>query len=314
MMPETSKPLADADGPEEFEKLYKERQKSPQPESEPQPEAEADLEVEVEAPETSEPSETPESETEPVSETGEPQEPKKRERSFQGRISELTGKVKAEKDRNDLLEQELRELRTRKPAIEQQAVAAPPAAQPKLDQDAKPNQDDPKYQVEDGFSLLVEDRAIWRLEQKQREAAQTRQQAAETENIRAKVTSARTQHPDFDATALSLNLSPSMLDFFKESDAGTDVVYHLGKNPEEYKRIYALSPIRQLAELGKIEASLSTPAPGKPKPQLVSRAAAPPRPLAGTEAATPKDLSQIEDPDEFERAYKARNRGSNHRH
>ena len=122
MMPETSKPLADADGPEEFEKLYKERQKSPQPESEPQPEAEADLEVEVEAPETSEPSETPESETEPVSETGEPQEPKKRERSFQGRISELTGKVKAEKDRNDLLEQELRELRTRKPAIEQPTV------------------------------------------------------------------------------------------------------------------------------------------------------------------------------------------------
>lgn len=311
MMPETSKPLADADGPEEFEKLYKERQKSPQPESEPQPEAEADLEVEVEAPETSEPSETPESETEPVSETGEPQEPKKRERSFQGRISELTGKVKAEKDRNDLLEQELRELRTRKPAIEQQAVAAPPAAQPKLDQDQRPKEDDPKYQVEDGFSLLVEDRAIWRLEQKQREAAQTRQQA-EAQVIQAKVTSARKQHLDFDAIALSLNLSPSMFDFFKESDAGTDVVYHLGKNPEEYKRIHALSPKRQLAELDKIEASLS--APEKPKPQLVSRAAAPPRPLAGTEAATPKDLSQIEDPDEFERAYKARNRGSNHRH
>ena len=307
MIPETSKPLAEADGPEEFEALYKARQSSPQPEAE-QPEAEAE---EVEAPETPEPSETSESETEPASEAGEPQEPKKRERSFQGRISELTGKAKSEKDRADRLEQELQEFRTRKPAIETQPVAVKPAAQQKPDD--SPKQDDPKYQGENGYSEWIEDRAVWRIRQEQRQEAQTRQQATETQDLQNKVASARQKYPDFDASALSLNLSPSMIDFVKESDAGTDVVYHLGKNPDEYTRIYALSPTRQLAELGKIEDRLSTPATEKPKPQLVSRAAPPPKQLTGTEAAPLKPLSEIDDADEYAKAYKARNKGSNYR-
>ncbi len=45
-----------------------------------------------------------------------------------------------------------------------------------------------------------------------------------------------------------------------ESDVGPALLYHLAKHPEEAERIADLSPLRQIAELGKLEAKVSMPA------------------------------------------------------
>lgn len=45
-----------------------------------------------------------------------------------------------------------------------------------------------------------------------------------------------------------------------ESDVGPELGYHLAKHPEELERIKKLSPIRAIAELGKLEDKLAKPA------------------------------------------------------
>lgn len=45
-----------------------------------------------------------------------------------------------------------------------------------------------------------------------------------------------------------------------ESEVGPALLYHLAQNPDEADRIAKLSPVRQAAELGKLEAKVSMPA------------------------------------------------------
>lgn len=48
-----------------------------------------------------------------------------------------------------------------------------------------------------------------------------------------------------------------------ESEVGPQLLYHLASNPEVAERISDLSPLRQVAELGKLEATVAAPAPKK---------------------------------------------------
>lgn len=59
----------------------------------------------------------------------------------------------------------------------------------------------------------------------------------------------------------SLAISTNMAQVIKESDIGPDIAYFLGKNPAESARIYALSPLAQAKEIGRIEAQLSSEPP-----------------------------------------------------
>jgi hypothetical protein len=75
-----------------------------------------------------------------------------------------------------------------------------------------------------------------------------------------------------------------------ESEKGAYIAYHLAKNPEEEKRIFALSPAKALMELGRIEDTYAkgTPAPvaakpnGNPTPET-TRAPAPVVSVRGSE-------------------------------
>ena len=93
------------------------------------------------------------------------------------------------------------------------------------------------------------------------------QQAREVSEIwNAQVHDAKSRYQDFDAVALSphLAVSDTMAEVITASDVGPDVLYKLGTNPAEARRIAGLSPLEQARELGRIEASLSRP---KPKTQ-----------------------------------------------
>jgi hypothetical protein len=75
-----------------------------------------------------------------------------------------------------------------------------------------------------------------------------------------------------------LPISESMAEAILESDSGTKLVVHLTENPQEAQRIASLSPARQAAEIGKLEAKLATAAAPKsnaPKPLQPVKPAAP---------------------------------------
>ena len=80
-----------------------------------------------------------------------------------------------------------------------------------------------------------------------------------------------------------IHVPKPLTDAIMESDIGTDLAYHLAKNPGELERIVSLKPHAALMALGKLEDKLSqTPAAKKP----VSKAPAPIKPLGGNATAS----------------------------
>jgi hypothetical protein len=79
-----------------------------------------------------------------------------------------------------------------------------------------------------------------------------------------------------------IEIPPVLQSAIMESDVGSDLAYHLGKNPAELERIVALKPYAALMELGKIAAKLAT-APA-PVAKQVSKAPAPIKPVGGSAA------------------------------
>ena len=132
----------------------------------------------------------------------------------------------------------------------------------------------------------IEAVAEYKAEQKlaEREAQQQRKQLDSTYAEREET--ARDKYSDFEDVAYNENLkiTPVMAEAIKDSEVGPEIAYHLGKNPKEAERIANLSPLAQVREIGKIEASLvATPPTGK----KVSSAPEPIKPV-GARSTTPK--------------------------
>lgn len=63
-----------------------------------------------------------------------------------------------------------------------------------------------------------------------------------------------------------------------EAETGDEIAYYLGKNPKEQDRIFAMTPVSQIREIGKLEHRLSL----KPEaPKQPSKAPAPISPVSG---------------------------------
>lgn len=98
------------------------------------------------------------------------------------------------------------------------------------------------------------------------------------------------KYADFDDVAEStgdllrsknLKFSTAMMGALYETENSHDIVYHLGKNPEEAERIARLSPYAQAKEIGKLEDKLSAKKPVKP-----SSAPAPATPINSGKSAS----------------------------
>ena len=93
-------------------------------------------------------------------------------------------------------------------------------------------------------------------------------------------------HPDFEAlyeeTADDVPFTDAMRESVLESDRGGDLMHYFLKNPEDAKRIAALSPVSAAREIGKLEARFET----APKPNA-TKAPAPPSPVKGTPIKPP---------------------------
>jgi hypothetical protein len=201
----------------------------------------------------------------------ETEEPVKKVPWFQKRINEVTAKVYEK-------EAEI--------AYWRGVAQGQPKPQPAQQQDGPPQLE--QFETYEDYeraniAFVVEQRLAQERQQTQRQAALRTHQEREA--------AFRAVKPDFDAIVgdPTLSITPAMAEVIRESDLGPQVAYHLGNHRDEAARIASLSPQRQAAELGKIEAYL-TKAPtssAKPIPP------APPQTVAGVSSGLSKPMTEM---------------------
>ncbi|SNT33710.1 hypothetical protein SAMN06265795_12642 [Noviherbaspirillum humi] len=185
-------------------------------------------------------------------------------------IAKKTAKLLRQRDqervRRELYEQQLQKI-------------APPQVQapgkPQLSQFADPEQ-------------YADALANWKLEQKSLEDRAQKEQSKQSEfsSKRDEFLAELEETDGFDMKQFNrLPISVPMAEAILESDVGTKIAVHLTANPAEAERIANLSPARQAAEIGKLEAKLSATPPKKP-----SNAPAPINPVAGKGAGPATDI------------------------
>jgi hypothetical protein len=192
------------------------------------------------------------------------------------------------------------------------------AAKPEPQLDDKGPDGAPKYKT---YSEYQRDWSKWVMGEAVREAkaaatdttskSQKQQEMDRAQQVIAQVWSgrvneARKKYADYDAVALNPELpikQGSITDaFILDSDYGTDVLYHLAKNPAELTRIQTLNPLAQARELFKIEQTFvgpPKPAP-KPAPAKVTQAPPPPHQVQGKTAAALDEVEQAVKEEDFE--------------
>lgn len=121
--------------------------------------------------------------------------------------------------------------------------------------------------------------------------------------------------PDYEEVLESADFEVPQItqQYLVESEMGPQLAYHLAKNPDVVTSLRKLSPARQLAELGKLEAKLEV----KPAPQAgsspkndVSKAPAPIQPLEAKSTPVQKKPEEMsfQELREFRRAEEATKR------
>jgi hypothetical protein len=99
----------------------------------------------------------------------------------------------------------------------------------------------------------------------------------------AQVAEAKGRYADFDQVALAndLPVTKAMGELIMTSDAGPDVLYHLGQNRALAAQIAAMNPVEAARAIGRIEARLDTP-----KPRTETKAPDPISPVRGSAGAS----------------------------
>lgn len=151
----------------------------------------------------------------------------------------------------------------------------------------KPSQD--MFKTYDEYVEALTD---WKLQEKTRNDAEARRIDEEGRRLAGRIAKAEEKYPDFKAVALNpdVPISPAMYSALVESEAGADIAYWLGKNPNEAGRIAALSPIAAVKEIGRLELRLSGQNAG---PRRVSQAPAPVRTVSGSDGAVEKAPAEM---------------------
>lgn len=95
--------------------------------------------------------------------------------------------------------------------------------------------------------------------QQQAQAAHQHRQAAIAESWNERVDAFRNQAPDFEQVAYNAPISEMVAEAVAAVDAGPQVAYYLGKNPNEARRISSLPPLHAAVEIGRLNERLSVP-------------------------------------------------------
>ena len=174
-----------------------------------------------------------------------------------------------------------------------EALKAPkketPQGKPTLDQ----------FESYDDFTEALTD---WKLdqretvrEQKAKEESSNKQRNDIQKSYAEKSDKFRESTPDYDdviAEIADVELTEATAVSVLESDLAAQLTYYFGKNPDELDRINSLSPLATAREIGKLEASLSSPPKTVPKQ---STAPAPITPLGASKSTVVPDVTKMTD-------------------
>lgn len=174
--------------------------------------------------------------------------------------------------------------------------ASPPAGSG----DAEPKRD--AFESYEDFiaakaEFRAEKRADERVEKRLKEADEkrSRERASEEQQSLAKswdasVEAARKEIDDFDEVVgeSEAPTTHTMSRALQELPHGAKVLHYLAKHPDEAERIAKLTPVRQVAEIGKLEDKVSQL---KPSPKTPSKAPAPINTLGGTNSTATTSLN-----------------------
>jgi hypothetical protein len=222
------------------------------------------------------------SEVEEVEESGAEDTPK-RKPGIQKRLDELTANWRQEQRRA----QELQAMVDRLLPQKEQAKPEPqvqPLKEPKLEEFQTYEEwvrASAKYEAAQEVRQLLAE---------QGKAEVEKQKQSRHEAFIAKAESFATTTPDFEEVAFNprLAITETMATVLDQSDQGPQILYHLGKHPEEAMRIAGLSDYQVGLEIGRLEARVTLP-----QPKTVTQAPPPIRPLSGGSG------SAIVDPDKM---------------
>lgn len=170
-------------------------------------------------------------------------------------------------------------------------------------QSAPVDSDKPKFTDYNDIDTYTEAVTEWKLNQRD---LQTRQQAAATTYMQ-KEALVRQANPDYDEvinefTDMYKHVSaPEVNQFLADSDLGPELFYHLANNTAEVDRILQLSPLRRIAELGKIEAKL-TPAKADTK-SVANKVTKAPPPVSKEKGVAPT-IKRLDDPNLAQSEYR----------
>lgn len=159
---------------------------------------------------------------------------------------------------------------------------------PQQRQEAAPIDDGkPKPREGETNDSYIDRLTDWKLEQRERQQTQQRQQQQQAELARKTETfyAEAQKVAGFDREVFDdLPLTRPIAETLMESSIAPQLMAYMSANPEEVERIAGLSPARQMAELGRLEARLEA----NPQPvKRVSSAPAPLNPIKGKAAAAP---------------------------
>ncbi len=247
-----------------------------------------------EPPEPEAPEEPPETPPEPPGETR------------ATRFAEYAKRARAAEERADRLARSLEQAigaldRQTRPPEEKPPEAPAPIPRPARD----------AYDGPDAYEAAVIEwasgnavRAAWaeweaRQTQTTQQQEQQRQQQAENERQRAIHEAYATRHaaamqkyPDWDEvvqTNETVRISDPMREAILMAEDGPDLAYHLGKHPDDAARIFALPPVQQIIEMGKLSAKLAAPAP----PVRAPTAPPPIRPVGNNTGNSERPLEEL---------------------
>jgi hypothetical protein len=187
----------------------------------------------------------------------------RRDRSAEGEIKRRDAQIARQKE-------EIETWRKKAEAAEAARVT-PPEPKPAEKPESKPTEakaeklardkflaeyweKNPDHTIEQGYGAWDDERDSRILEKVRAEFSsvegQREQKRELLRTMEKRVTDGRTKYKDFDQvtaydpqTRQGLEMNTPMMNFFLQNDDGHDVAYHLGKNPDEAKRIYNLYPV-----------------------------------------------------------------------
>ena len=143
----------------------------------------------------------------------------------------------------------------------------------------------------------------WKLEQ--REAVQRQNSIVRT--YQEKEQALRAKDPEYDEVIADFKNrykhvnAPEVNAYIQESDIGPELFYHLANNTAEIDRILSLTPLKRVAELGKLEAKLSSV--GSVDNKIVNKVSKAPKPVTKESGVAPA-VKRLDDPNLSQAEYR----------